>query len=74
MARKCLVLVMLLAVLLPAMAVSAQDTVEITIATVNNPDMVVMESFTSVFEEAYPNIKLNWVVLPENELRALSWK
>jgi hypothetical protein len=22
------------------------------------------------FEKAYPNIKLNWVVLPENELRA----
>jgi len=32
--------------------------------------MVVMESLTEVFEEAYPNITLNWVVLPENELRA----
>lgn len=70
MVRKCLVLVMLLAVLAPAMMVSAQDKVEITIATVNNPDMVVMESFTSAFEEAHPNIELNWVVLPENELRA----
>jgi sorbitol/mannitol transport system substrate-binding protein len=31
--------------------------------------MIVMESFTEVFEEAYPNISLNWVILPENELR-----
>ena len=50
-------------------SVSAQDTVELTIATVNNPSMVVMESFTDVFEEQYPGIELNWVVLPENELR-----
>lgn len=48
---------------------SAQDSVELTIATVNNPDMVVMESFTAEFEAAYPGITLNWVVLPENELR-----
>ena len=41
-----------------------------TIATVNNPDMVVMEGFTEVFEEANPGITLNWVILPENELRA----
>ncbi|MEL7234930.1 MAG: extracellular solute-binding protein, partial [Chloroflexota bacterium] len=47
----------------------AQDSVELTIATVNNPDMVVMESFTDVFEAEYPGITLNWVVLPENELR-----
>ncbi|MDX2162043.1 MAG: sugar ABC transporter substrate-binding protein [bacterium] len=48
----------------------AQDTVTLTIATVNNPDMVVMESFTEVFEAEHPNIDLNWVILPENELRA----
>lgn len=62
----------LLVVLLLVMSASftlAQDTVELTIATVNNPDMVVMESFTDVFEEQYPGITLNWVVLPENELR-----
>jgi sorbitol/mannitol transport system substrate-binding protein len=70
MVRKCLVFVMLLAMIAPVMTVSARDQVEITIATVNNPDMVVMQSFTSKFEDAYPNIKLNWVVLPENELRA----
>jgi sorbitol/mannitol transport system substrate-binding protein len=50
--------------------VQAQDPVVLTIATVNNPDMVVMESFTEVFQEEHPNIQLNWVILPENELRA----
>ena len=70
MLRKCLVIALLLMTFAPTMAVSAQDKVELTIATVNNPDMVVMESFTSAFESAYPNIELNWVVLPENELRA----
>ena len=49
--------------------ISAQDSVELTIATVNNPDMVVMESFSAEFEAAHPGITLNWVVLPENELR-----
>ena len=29
-----------------------------------------MEGFTDEFEAAYPNIDLEWVVLPENELRA----
>ncbi len=28
-----------------------------------------MEGFTDVFEETYPGITLEWVVLPENELR-----
>ena len=67
--KKYLILSMLLSLFLGVFAVSAQDTVELTIATVNNPDMVVMESFSDVFEEAYPGITLNWVVLPENELR-----
>lgn len=69
MLRSMLVLVVLL-FLVGGTLVSAQDPVELTIATVNNPDMVVMESFTEVFEAAYPNISLNWVILPENELRA----
>lgn len=66
--RKLCVFALLLA-LISGAAVSAQDVVELTIATVNNPDMVVMESFTETFEAAYPNINLNWVILPENELR-----
>lgn len=47
----------------------AQGTQTITIATVNNPDMVTMQKLSPEFEKKYPNIKLNWVVLPENELR-----
>ncbi len=50
--------------------VRAQTPTEITIATVNNNDMKVMQSFTDKFQAAYPNITLKWVVLPENELRA----
>lgn len=45
----------------------AQTT--ITIATVNNPDMITMQKLTPEFEKANPGIKVNWVVLPENELR-----
>jgi sorbitol/mannitol transport system substrate-binding protein len=47
----------------------AQTQTQITIATVNNPQMVVMKSLTSYFEKAHPNIKVNWDVMPENELR-----
>ena len=47
----------------------AQSPVTITIATVNNPDMVTMQKLSTEFEAQNPNIKLNWVVLPENELR-----
>ncbi len=63
------VLLLALVTVLSTTLVMAQDTVELTIATVNNPDMVVMESFTDEFEAQYPGITLNWVVLPENELR-----
>ncbi|MBF6593985.1 MAG: sugar ABC transporter substrate-binding protein [Thermaceae bacterium] len=52
---------------LVASAAVAQTT--LTIATVNNPDMVTMQKLSLEFEKKYPNIKLNWVVLPENELR-----
>lgn len=43
--------------------------VTLTIATVNNPDMKVMEELSPKFTEE-TGIKLEWVVLPENELRA----
>ena len=48
---------------------SARAATEITIATVNNPDMVTMQQLTPEFQKAYPDITLKWVVLPENELR-----
>lgn len=41
----------------------------LTIATVNNGDMVVMQELSKKFEAANPDIKLNWVVLEENTLR-----
>lgn len=54
----------------PTAEAAAAESVTLTIATVNNPDMKVMESLTDKFEAAHPNINLEWVVLPENELRA----
>src|SRR5438105_6250932 len=40
----------------------------LTIATVNNPDMIVMQSLTSQFTQKY-GIKVKYVTLPENTLR-----
>ncbi|MFC3282680.1 ABC transporter substrate-binding protein [Litchfieldella rifensis] len=41
----------------------------ITVATVNNNDMVIMQSLTDEFEAAHPDVELNWVILEENVLR-----
>ncbi|MDZ7952382.1 sugar ABC transporter substrate-binding protein [Nostoc sp. DedQUE09] len=41
----------------------------LTIATVNNGDMVVMQGLSRNFEQANPDIQLRWVVLEENVLR-----
>ncbi|MDO5620258.1 MAG: sugar ABC transporter substrate-binding protein [Paracoccus sp. (in: a-proteobacteria)] len=41
----------------------------ITIATVNNGDMIRMQRLASAFTEAHPDITLNWVTLEENILR-----
>ncbi|WP_122550098.1 ABC transporter substrate-binding protein [Pseudomonas viridiflava] len=41
----------------------------VTIATVNNSDMIRMQRLSKTFEEKHPDIKLNWVVLEENVLR-----
>ncbi len=48
---------------------TAQAASTITIATVNNPDMVTMQKLTPEFNKIYPDINVKWVVLPENELR-----
>ncbi|MEZ4606168.1 MAG: extracellular solute-binding protein [Deinococcales bacterium] len=47
---------------------SAQTTV--TIASVNNPDMVTMQELSSAFEAANPDIKLEWLFLDEGTLRS----
>src|SRR6201998_3289149 len=41
----------------------------VTIATLNNPDMSELKKLSPAFEQANPDIKLNWVVLEENVLR-----
>ena len=50
-----------------SLAAAAQTT--LTIATVNNGDMVVMQRLSKEFERDHPDIHLNWVVLEENILR-----
>lgn len=47
----------------------AQAVESVTVATVNNSDMVRMQRLSQVFEKQHPDIKLNWVVLEENVLR-----
>jgi len=51
-----------------AIAAQAADTT-LTIATVNNGDMITMQHMTDDFTKANPDIKLNWVTLEENDLR-----
>ncbi|HEY3599529.1 MAG TPA: sugar ABC transporter substrate-binding protein [Paraburkholderia sp.] len=41
----------------------------VTIATLNNPDMIELKKLSPAFEKANPDIKLNWVILEENVLR-----
>lgn len=48
----------------------ATGTTTITVATVNNSQMVQMEKLTkTVFEKQHPNIHVKFVTLPENQLR-----
>ena len=58
----------LLAVLLTGVSVLAQQKT-VTIATVNNPDMIELKKLSPKFEEKNPDIKLNWVIVEENVLR-----
>jgi polyol transport system substrate-binding protein len=50
-------------------ATAAMAQTQLTIATVNNADMIIMQRLSKQFEQAHPDIKLNWVVLEENVLR-----
>ncbi|MBB3713040.1 multiple sugar transport system substrate-binding protein/sorbitol/mannitol transport system substrate-binding protein [Limimaricola variabilis] len=51
-----------------AIAASAAHAEEITIATVNNGDMIIMQELSSQWEEETGNT-INWVTLEENVLR-----
>ena len=54
---------------LTALALPAYADTTLTIATVNNGDMIRMQKLTDDFTKANPDIKLNWVTLEENVLR-----
>jgi sorbitol/mannitol transport system substrate-binding protein len=47
----------------------AQETTTLTIATVNNGQMIQMQGLTDDFTAQHPNIELEWVTLEENVLR-----
>lgn len=49
-------------------AAETKEDITLTVATVNNPQMVVMEKYSAEFTKV-TGIKLKFVVLPENELR-----
>ena len=55
----------LLVLLLAEIGVQAQQKT-VTIATVNNPEMIELKKLSSKFEQENPDIKLNWVILSEN--------
>ena len=48
---------------------AAQAATTVTIGTVNNGDMIIMQKLSKQFEQQNPDIKLDWVVLEENVLR-----
>ena len=66
---KVLVKGLLGAVALAGFSLPAYADTTLTIATVNNGDMIRMQKLTDDFTKANPDIKLNWVTLEENDLR-----
>src|SRR5438105_5779915 len=66
----CLALLLsILAACNPSQSQSNGSTT-LTVGTVNNSQMVQMQQLTKqVFEKDHPNIKVNFVTLPENDLR-----
>jgi len=66
---KVLVKGLLGAVALAGFSLPAYAETTLTIATVNNGDMIRMQHLTDDFTKANPDIKLNWVTLEENVLR-----
>ncbi|ACO78914.1 periplasmic mannitol-binding protein of mannitol ABC transporter [Azotobacter vinelandii CA] len=59
--------VLALSITLSSQASNAATTV--TIGTVNNADMILMQQLSEEFERSHPDIDLKWVVLEENTLR-----
>ena len=52
-----------------ATAACAAHAATLTIATLNNPDMIELKKLSAVLEKTNPDIRLNWVILEENVLR-----
>jgi len=52
-----------------ALAPIAAKAATVTIATLNNPDMIELKKLSPAFEKANPDIQLKWVILEENVLR-----
>jgi sorbitol/mannitol transport system substrate-binding protein len=48
---------------------ASADKVQLTIGTVNNSDMLVMQRLSKEFEKQNPGIELDWRVMDENTLR-----
>jgi sorbitol/mannitol transport system substrate-binding protein len=61
-------IVLSLAVLVGVSSARSEAQTTLTIATVNNPDMIVMQSLTPTFTKKY-GIRVKYVTLPENTLR-----
>ena len=59
----------LVSAVIVAMPVSQASAQSLTIATVNNGDMIRMQKLTSDFTDKNPGISLEWVTLEENILR-----
>ncbi len=68
--RVCRGVGLLLAGMLVSAGLQAQRAqTTLTIATVNNSDMVIMQRLSKQFEQQHPEIRLDWVILEENILR-----
>jgi sorbitol/mannitol transport system substrate-binding protein len=58
-----------IAILASSISFGARAETTVTVATVNNGDMIRMQGLSEEFTKANPDIKLDWVVLDENTLR-----
>jgi len=45
------------------------NTIKLTIGTVNNKDMLIMQALSKQYQQSHPHIDLQWRVLSENTLR-----
>ena len=61
--------VMALAAALSACSGGNHETTTLTIATVNNSDMVRLKTLSAEYTKLHPNVRLSWVTLEENVLR-----